>query len=382
MKKTLLFLSVCFVSFTYAQNTLPTSGKVGIGTTSPSSDLEVKGETTIETLKARDTAVFEKPVIIKDSVKVESKMTVEQDVKIKGQTVFVDDAKARADFKILGKTKMKGDAFVEGTFKFKGLEDQSTTEDRFLMLKPNGKAVAMEKAGLNGVIYGPPALCIVDTNGEYFQPHWTTVGGTEPKAYIGAGCPISVGIGTNSPQAKLDVRGTLYNTGSVGIGTLPMNQVQLSIEPNSSNGTGVCVDMSNSSDYTYGLKVKVNNNNVKAIALNNDLTGDDVFRVMGNGNVWATEVRVRTTADFPDYVFSEDYELMSIEELEAYILSNNHLPSLPTAEEVSLEGMKLGELNRLLVEKVEELTLYTIEQQKQIEELTLKLLTLEQKLTK
>ena len=88
-----------------------------------------------------------------------------------------------------------------------------------------------------------------------------------------------------------------------------------------------------------------------------------------NGKIIATEVRVEAFASWPDYVFAEDYKLMSLEELEQSINENQHLPGIPSAQEVSENGFDLGEMQRRLLEKVEELTLYTIQQEKMIKEL-------------
>lgn len=87
-----------------------------------------------------------------------------------------------------------------------------------------------------------------------------------------------------------------------------------------------------------------------------------------NGQLMAKEVLVTLTG-WPDYVFSKDYERMSLPETEAYIKENGHLPGVPSAEEVEEKGLSLGEMNAKLMEKVEELTLYVIELQKQIDEL-------------
>jgi len=95
----------------------------------------------------------------------------------------------------------------------------------------------------------------------------------------------------------------------------------------------------------------------------------DVFRVMGDGVVYATRVRVMDAANFPDYVFDTSYELMPLTQLENYITKNKHLPNMPTANEVEKEGMDLGEVNRVLVEKVEELTLYMIAMDKRMAQL-------------
>ena len=90
-----------------------------------------------------------------------------------------------------------------------------------------------------------------------------------------------------------------------------------------------------------------------------------------NGTVLAKAVRVTTNATYwPDYVFGNDYKMMTISELESYVNENKHLPGIPSASEVEEEGsVDLGEMNTLLLQKVEELTRYIIDLQKQIDEL-------------
>ncbi|PWL28955.1 pyocin knob domain-containing protein [uncultured Roseivirga sp.] len=81
--------------------------------------------------------------------------------------------------------------------------------------------------------------------------------------------------------------------------------------------------------------------------------------------------KVKVTASpgsFPDYVFSENYKLKTLSELEAYIKANGHLPNIPTAKEVEANGQDLGLIQQKLLEKIEELTLYTIEQNKKNQE--------------
>ena len=87
-----------------------------------------------------------------------------------------------------------------------------------------------------------------------------------------------------------------------------------------------------------------------------------------NGNLEVKHLKV-TMNVWPDYVFGGEHALMPLGELESYINSNNHLPGVPTAEEVEKDGADVGEMNRVLMEKVEELTLYIIDLQKQIDEL-------------
>lgn len=88
-----------------------------------------------------------------------------------------------------------------------------------------------------------------------------------------------------------------------------------------------------------------------------------------NGRIHAREVKVDVIG-WPDYVFSEVYPLPELEELENYIAENGHLINVPSASEVEENGLLVGEMNKLLLEKIEELTLYIIEQngkQKQLE---------------
>ena len=98
------------------------------------------------------------------------------------------------------------------------------------------------------------------------------------------------------------------------------------------------------------------------------LTVGSGFSCDANGNVKVKHLKV-TLTDWPDYVFGGEHALMPLGELESYINSNNHLPGVPTAEEVEKDGADMGEMNRVLMEKVEELTLYIINLQKQIDEL-------------
>jgi len=91
------------------------------------------------------------------------------------------------------------------------------------------------------------------------------------------------------------------------------------------------------------------------------------FALAVKGGVVSTEMSVMDVDLWPDFVFSSDYNRMSLYELERYISQNHHLPEIPSAEEVSANGINLGEMNALLLQKVEELTLHVIELQKQID---------------
>lgn len=99
------------------------------------------------------------------------------------------------------------------------------------------------------------------------------------------------------------------------------------------------------------------------------------------GVVTAQKVKVTTTG-WPDYVFHEDYQLTSLSELESFVAKNKHLPGIPSAQVMATEGQDVGEMNRLLLQKVEELTLYLIAEHKEKQMLVMKVDTLTESLKK
>jgi hypothetical protein len=87
-----------------------------------------------------------------------------------------------------------------------------------------------------------------------------------------------------------------------------------------------------------------------------------------NGNIKCKQVEVSLTG-WSDFVFDEDYKLMPLEELDQYLKEHKHLPDVPSAEEVISNGNNLGEMDAILLQKIEELTLYVIELKKENEQL-------------
>jgi hypothetical protein len=89
------------------------------------------------------------------------------------------------------------------------------------------------------------------------------------------------------------------------------------------------------------------------------------------GKIRAQEVKVEM-ANWSDFVFAKDYALPTLQETEKHIKEKGHLPGIPSAAEVEKNGIELGDMNKKLLQKIEELTLYLIEQKKQIETLNTK----------
>lgn len=88
------------------------------------------------------------------------------------------------------------------------------------------------------------------------------------------------------------------------------------------------------------------------------------------GKIITEELKIRLYSTWPDYVFTKDYNLMPLKEVEQFIQKNGHLPNIPSAAEVAESGFETGEMNAKLLEKIEELTLHMIELEKKVDQLT------------
>ncbi|OJX51038.1 MAG: hypothetical protein BGO88_07550 [Flavobacterium sp. 38-13] len=91
------------------------------------------------------------------------------------------------------------------------------------------------------------------------------------------------------------------------------------------------------------------------------------YNLFVKGGILTEEVRVNLQGDWADYVFSKDYELMPLQKIEIFIKENGHLPNMPSAKQVKEKGIELGQIAKMQQEKIEELTLHMIEQNKTIE---------------
>jgi hypothetical protein len=94
------------------------------------------------------------------------------------------------------------------------------------------------------------------------------------------------------------------------------------------------------------------------------------YRLFVKGGILTDELRVAT--GWADYVFAKDYNLKPLSEVENFIEANGHLPNVPSAKQVEIEGISVGEMAKIQQEKIEELTLYIIELNKRIESLEAK----------
>lgn len=189
----------------------------------------------------------------------------------------------------------------------------------------------------------------------------------------------NVGIGLREPQAKLHIRcdwdedaGIILEPGQMQTGNA---FIQLRDENHK-----ITVGTNGAMSITAGAKPlslegsRVTLTGKVGVNTNNTVSG---YAFAVDGGIVTDEVLILDVEDWPDYVFGQNHRLMPLGELKAFINKNSHLPEIPSAQEVEENGVNVAEMQKLLLKKIEELTLYTVEQQRLIEELQEKIGRLE-----
>ena len=285
---TLLITGIITCSFSQS-NTLPSSGNVGIGTTSPTERLTVNGSARIDsTLTVRDSMVVDR------------------------------DAHIGSDLRVDGNTTL------EGSLTLNALRDSTLEEDAVLLIDENG-TVKSAGSSLRSLVYSDSEFIpCKDENGGNTTPASPVWLNGPGKLYTSHHCvpDILVGIDQNNPESKLH------------------------ISVNADKDTHPLI---------VDRKITGTTERYKLMQLDH------------TGLLYAREIKVNLNQLWPDYVFAENYELMPLEELKEYISVNNHLPNVPAAREMEETGINVAQSNVMLMEKVEELTLYMLQMKEQLD---------------
>ncbi|MFB6454906.1 hypothetical protein ACE38W_06510 [Chitinophaga sp. Hz27] len=205
----------------------------------------------------------------------------------------------------------------------------------------------------------------------------------------------NIGIGTTSPRAWLDVGATTENTSTSVLGRLwegnsgsnsPGTGTYLGVQTYNTSVVGgksfslehkfygmlnSAINFHRGGSTEGGFITFACNNGAEMMRISTNgnvgigTSNTSNYKLTVNGNIGARKVKV-TQETWADFVFQPTYQLPTLHEVEQFIINNQHLPSIPSTAEVEKNGIDLGEMNKRLLQKIEEITLYLIDQDKQI----------------
>ncbi|MDF1698569.1 MAG: hypothetical protein P1U56_22145 [Saprospiraceae bacterium] len=196
---------------------------------------------------------------------------------------------------------------------------------------------------------------------------------------------LVVGIGTNAPNAKLDIDNntifgnalTVRQAGLVALNVLNNRGISVGggsfvpptgIAVNGGANLHSFLDVAGHTDLSSSLDVTGEASFEDLVFVNTTIMPAG-YHVAIDGKVACTEIRVQAVDDWPDYVFEDDYPLMSISDFRTFIKQNNHLPGVPAASEINEDGIEIGKTQEILLEKIEELSLYILQLEERLSNL-------------
>lgn len=228
--------------------------------------------------------------------------------------------------------------------------------------------------------------------------------GNRPNLFFENNNYYSLVVGFNSTKPTLTVgpspndypNGNLIfdRTGKVAIGDVPVPEIAAKLHIRSDEGEDAGVflepkDLENSStfirlrDEGHGIEVdsqgimriksQTQGANSKLILQGkvsvNTNSMNTSYSLCVKGGILTDKVKIIHSSDWPDYVFSSDYLLMPLSDLKAFVTEKHHLPDVPSENDIMAEGIEIGDMQSILLKKIEEMTLYILQQQEQIDKL-------------
>jgi hypothetical protein len=354
------------------ENTISENGNVGLGTgaTAPTARLTVAGSTRIDST-----------LLVRDSVTMSSSARVGADLKV------------------------DGDLYLPNIAQLDGLH-----EETILVSGANGVTQKLAIGALRDVMYSRNCDLV---GGIVTSPSWAN----GPNKLFSE-CPqVLVGVGTSTPTRNLDVVGVakvsnhIWSNGSLSVGA-DINTFSKCFIANTNRTAAIQVKATgNTQPYQRLLFFEYDNADTKILEVTNTSTSrspfilkadgamdidngvtntlhlgtDGMFSISNNtrktfvveANGLTRARKIKVDADvWADYVFEDNYKLMPLADVESFLKEHKHLPSVPSEKVMKEEGIDLAEMNVKMMEKIEELTLYLIQQNKELEKVKAELETL------
>jgi hypothetical protein len=377
--KAILTLAFCSSIFINAQNTFPATGGVGIGTTTPDG-LQINQSLSSENTKNIDNVrigtLAGSPRIIFDdmgytpyqldnnlgSFRIFQSGMIRLNIDPNGK-IGIGNANPTANLDVLG----------QGLFSRSGMAECCSNGNYTLALaeatSTNGKksSISFHNAGIDeGSIELSRerdfrAIKFYDhqNNGLGIDVRGRGIFSRDNMSECCSNKNYTLSIAENTAVTGNTAKIQFHNSGR------HEGYIELASEPGGENRR---LRLGDHQGYGLGLevtgKVSIGTNNKPT-----DIGGANItsYKLFVKGGILADEVRVRT--GWADYVFADEYRLKPLAEVESFIKKNKHLPNVPTSKEVESQGINVGNIAKIQQEKIEELTLYIIDQNKRIEKL-------------
>ena len=226
---------------------------------------------------------------------------------------------------------------------------------------------------------------------------------TNPNLFLENTNPYSMMIGFHSTKPTLTIgpspndypTGEHFDlTGKVAIGNVPISEIAAKLHIRSDEGedAGVFLEPQDPTtnntfihlrDESHGIEVdnegnmtiksKIGSVNSKLllqgrVEVNTNSTNTS-YSLCVKGGILTDKINIMHSSHWPDYVFSSDYLLMPLSDLKVFITEKHHLPEVPSENDIKTEGVEIGDMQGILLKKIEEMTLYILQQQEQIDKL-------------
>lgn len=388
MKSILLITAGLFLitNIAVAQNTFPATGNVGIGTTTPAYNLDVSGTVNVHTLLLNKSLVLTMPATNTDRGAFNPIWLAVRS----GKKLFVDEQFASNTNGITPYTLSENGSVTITRLADVGLPNNSGYYLQFKHVDNPTPAFGGFRQNFTGRVNGTfvhvmrAKLAVGYTfasNGNHIGTggnlYWLTnnagTGKWEDYAYV-----IQCGNG-----GTISTAGYVYVDGGPAptaanplIWQLASSTVFDVTHLNDGEGSRINADMLDSLHAKDLLKnqetedqmasFRISGNGFVAGNVGVGVTDTKGYKLAVGGSMVTESIKVKLKTAWPDYVFAPEYKLPSLQEVEAHIKQHQHLPDMPSAKEVAAEGLDLGEMNKKLLQKVEELTLYILRQEKRI----------------
>jgi hypothetical protein len=181
---------------------------------------------------------------------------------------------------------------------------------------------------------------------------------------------VGIGLGTGNPAAKLHVAGKIFANTSGEAVRIDGSTPSIGFYHNGgATATSSSFITQNATELYIGVNGRLHLDATTSVSIGAVDADGDAYKLAVNGKVVCEELKVKLSGSWPDYVFNNDYNLLPLGEVRKFIDQHKHLPNIPAAAEIEKKGIEVGDMQKRMLEKIEELTLYVIDLQKQVDDL-------------